>query len=144
MLLGAAIGLLVSFSMDVTVASPFDGTRVTNFGLISQRNSIQMVSGFAALCAVLLITLSGRRSSTSEAPGDRIACPACAEPILRAAKICKHCHTEIGTADRPPEIQPSNHDVVNVPVASNADLRFVVGIVIVAAIVAVAMKLGLT
>lgn len=28
-------------------------------------------------------------------PGDRRACPHCAEKVLRAAKVCPHCQREI-------------------------------------------------
>lgn len=99
MVLGAAvIGLLVSFGMDVTVGS-FDGSRVVNFGLVAERNSIQTVSGFAAVCAVVLIVFGGRRASTAVDAANRIDCPHCGESILRTAKICKHCHLQIASYD---------------------------------------------
>jgi len=94
-LIGAMVGLLVSFAMDVTVGSSIDGSRVVNFGLIAQRNSIQMISGFAALCGVVLIAFGGRRTPDVEDSTDRVPCPACGESVLRVAQICKHCRSEL-------------------------------------------------
>jgi hypothetical protein len=147
-LIGALIGLLISFSMDVTVSSSFDGSRVVNFGLVAQRNSIQMVSGFAALCGIVMLIFGGRKSHASDDLGDRVPCPACAEPILRAANICKHCHTEIALTKDTEEQEASAglaESSMEVPAGGGkTELYFVVGAVVVGIIVALAFLSGLS
>lgn len=37
---------------------------------------------------LIYVAVSGK---SADADGDRVKCPACAELILREAKVCKHC-----------------------------------------------------
>ncbi|BEH18889.1 hypothetical protein [Burkholderia pseudomallei] len=145
----ALIGLIASLAMDVTVGT-MNGSRVVNFGLVAERNSIQMISGFAALCGVILIALGGRRAAESRSDEERVPCPACAELILPTAKICKHCHSEIESHLQAMSFsreEPVVDAVINEPISPAAgkfELYYVLVVLVLTAIIAAIVKFNLS
>lgn len=43
--------------------------------------------------------LGFRSAERTKASAERYACPQCAEQVLRAAKLCPHCHTPLTPQD---------------------------------------------
>jgi hypothetical protein len=118
--------MLYSFGMDISVPSSVDSTRIVNLGLVSLRNSIQMVSGFGVLCGLIMVVF-GARTMELRIADDYMACPACAELVRVEARICKHCRSEIEHASQPL--------VATKTMGEDADLTYLSGVLILAAVV---------
>lgn len=96
------IWLIAALNMDVSVGTGMG--RVNNIGLMSQRSNFTLV-GAAITLAGLLMVIFGKRDKpsnpdpvfASETKEDR-PCPLCAEPIKRAAVLCKHCGSAVDSA----------------------------------------------
>lgn len=59
-----------------------------------------LICSLTGVFGILVLALVPRVTSNSPAPGElespaRVPCPACSEPILPTAKLCKHCGTAL-------------------------------------------------
>ncbi|MBS4090704.1 zinc ribbon domain-containing protein, partial [Pseudomonas rustica] len=83
--------LIFALSMDVSVPSGAGG-RVSNLGLMADRQVHTIVGGMIAIAGLLMVLLGGRSSPLHEQMrADSRPCPLCAEAIKGAAIKCKHC-----------------------------------------------------
>lgn len=92
------VGLLAAMNMDVSVSSGLG--RVSNIGLMAQRQNYIMVAGLAVLAGLLMVIFGSKKTvSISDAVGskdlDTRSCPFCAETVKNAAIKCKHCGADI-------------------------------------------------
>lgn len=68
---------------------------VAGSGLSEYERSYGVGSGFALYVVPgLIVALIGDRMAKRRRAA-RAACPHCAEPILKAAKVCKHCGRDV-------------------------------------------------
>ncbi|EMM9642752.1 hypothetical protein NTP67_14250 [Providencia rettgeri] len=95
LLIIGAIASIVSFNMDVSVASGLGG-RINNIGLISDRQNYIIGSLFISFCGLLII-LFGKKSVKES---DIVNCPMCAEKINKNAIKCKHCGSSVGDLNK--------------------------------------------
>lgn len=95
------VGLLAAMNMDVSVSSGLG--RVSNIGLMAQRQNYMMIAGLAVLAGLLMVIFGSKKTdSASDGAGskdlDTRSCPFCAETIKNAAIRCKHCGADIDSA----------------------------------------------
>lgn len=89
-LIVGVILVFLSLSMDTSVTTTY-GQRVNNLGLMrDQQNYI--IFGSVCFLGGLLAVIFGKSQTSSR---NEINCPFCAEKILAAAKVCKHCGRDI-------------------------------------------------
>lgn len=97
------VSLLWACALDLTI-SPASGL-VHNLSAAAGRNSAALW-GFGLVVVGLLMRLSAPRRASGPAVSYEThrRCPACAEPVLRAASKCKHCGTAIAPEPLPPRV----------------------------------------
>jgi uncharacterized protein (DUF983 family) len=88
-LIVGVIVVFLSLSMDTSVTTTY-GQRVNNLGLMRINKTILYLICLFSWWALAVIFGKSQTSSRNE-----ISCPFCAEKILAAAKVCKHCGRDI-------------------------------------------------
>jgi hypothetical protein len=106
-------GWVVSIGMLTLLDLLYVGTKASNFdlypiGLDGQPNAsavpvrapvgISLYVGVAGALVLLLAGVIAVRSPPVEAEAPSRSCPFCAESILAAAVVCKHCHRDLPAA----------------------------------------------
>lgn len=61
---------------------------------------LNLLAGWTALGWLIAFVWSLTAVNRDLQADSKMACPHCAEPIMRAAKVCKHCGRDIQTASR--------------------------------------------
>jgi len=93
--------LVFALGMDVSVSTGAGG-RVSNLGLMADRQVHAIVGGMITLAGLLMVLLGGKNTNapaTTEA--HTRPCPLCAETIKSAAIKCKHCGAEVEAVAAP-------------------------------------------
>lgn len=79
----------LGFSVAIAVWASNRGRSGLGWFLISVLVSPLLAAIFLAVTRNLAVEVN------TVSPGTHGRCPACSEPILLTAKICKHCHSEV-------------------------------------------------
>lgn len=93
-----------AFQFDTSVEVPGGGlygvpARVNNLGKMAERQTYIMVAGVVAVIGAIFMGFGTLRSSRGDI--DSRLCPHCAERILKAAKVCRHCGRDMPTYSKP-------------------------------------------
>lgn len=119
------LGIFISFSIDVSVATP-GGGRVNNIGLISERQNILLLSvGLLIIGSITHIKNLKLNADDYEGIDENDQyrlCPFCAEKIKRQASICKHCKSAVTPEDPNDESSQLKRNQKSNKSSSNPDL----------------------
>lgn len=140
----AAVGIVVVFAalmMDTTIATE-GGARVSNLGLMADRQLYTLLGGFVLVAGVVMALLASRHLSappTTPSLFKTRPCPDCAEPIKQTAVMCKHCSAKVA-----PQVSPKlvNGWVATVKYKSAEDLAQLKSAISTEGYPAVSMKTG--
>lgn len=103
------LGLLVSLSLDTTVATGDFGRRVNNIGLMTDKQNLLLLFSVVSIIGAIFFALSNKSKATlASAPHPESAelmrertCPFCAERIKAEAIICRFCQRELKETSPP-------------------------------------------
>lgn len=96
LLVAGLLGIVVSISMDTSVATDDLSRRVHNLGLMRDQQNLLFISIAGGVIGALLVAFAGGSARTSQLGlSENRKCPFCAESIKKEATICRYCGKEV-------------------------------------------------
>ena len=125
------VGLLLTLSMDTSVATGELGRRVNNIGLMNDKQNLLLVFAAVAIVGALFTSLGWNRSTApapayaaiGQTPTEHRKCPFCAEQIKLEAIVCRFCQRDVPAIEVRAFRRPSSDIKIPGEITTPSDAR---------------------